>query len=211
MRKEKDWYFNKLFSGYFHINELPENALLRKAGENITAYFDIAVDALRTPSEFPNVSINELMTLFWRLVGNNITPSALSESVETVSFFSEIHEDERIAVILVPVNYVTLCKKDPFMQYGALVFTASQARDYYNDRLYVRSDVMQRAYANEAEYLNTIKALIPQFKSNRYQKDVMKRFPYGLASLDPKLNYVSRPYWSSTQEFFITRMLSHFI
>ena len=85
------------------------------------------------------------------------------------------------------------------MQFGAIVYTASQARDYYNKRLTDGPDVVhKRSLAFEADYLHSIvvhpSVSQAMFKPNEYQQKVMQMYPKGLGSLDVVLWYESKPF-----------------
>jgi hypothetical protein len=137
------------------------------------------------------------MALFWELVGNRICPTAIS-FVPTLSFWAEARDGELIAFILCPQNWVQMVKADPIMQLGGLVFNASKAKDYWNQKVPGLTDTdedsMERCWSYEAEYLNYVSALKPSFAPNDYQKKVMDKYPNGLRSARPGVHYHSRPF-----------------
>ena len=100
-----------------------------------------------------------------------------------------------MGIILVPMTFPDLCKKDSTMQLGALVFNASKARDFYHNKLADFRATQSRAYAYEAEYLLTAQKLWAQhFDPNKYQKKVMTEYPEGLVSLPNEYRYPLVPF-----------------
>ena len=186
--KTEQLLFNQIFGDNLPSqNDLPEGDQYRRLAEELVPKFDACVDYLR--EKFPNEQINQLMTLFWRLVGNKITPSALTPAVQSVSFWAEVRGTEKIGVVLMPVNWLSKLDKDLYMQLGALVFTASQAKDYYQAfiegpalNIFDSQSTRNRALAYEAEYLLTLIQIDEQFTPNEYQLQVLNTYPRGVAS-----------------------------
>lgn len=195
MEKEQ-FLFDQIFGDKIpKVEDLPPQDSLRHRAELITAMFDAGVDALRNKDTFSNPEINDLMTLFWRLVGNKVTPTAVMTGLESMSFWAEVRGVKSIAFVIVPENFPELCAKNASMQLGALVFSASKARDYYNSKLAIFEEVQRRAFAYEAEYLVTLRNRWPgSFTPNKYQSRVLTAYPNGLASLQKGLLYQSLPF-----------------
>jgi len=157
---------------------------LKALADCITKSFDTLVDFHRTI--FPNKRINALMTLFWRLVGNKVTPVALSDAhLFGLHFYCEVHGDTRAAAVIVPYQWIELIKKNPILQCGGLVFIASQAQDYYNDK-FGKNDMQRRAMGNEAEFLKTALQIEPSYKLNDYQRQVLETVVPHELQYDPK-------------------------
>ena len=170
------------FGGQFaHINELPADNPLLKNGLLVSETFTRMVDMLRNPTTCRNDHINKLMSLFWDLVGNRITPTAVT-TVPTLSFWCEIKKGRMFACILVPINWCEMVKADHAMQLGALVFNASKAKDYWNLKVPGLSDAEQnlkaRAYSYEAELLLGV----PNLSPNDYQTKVLEKYYDGVAT-----------------------------
>ena len=88
MARKEQFLFNQLFGDQVpNADELAENDPLKIRVREITQLFDAGVDTLRNPERFPNKKINELMTLFWHLVGSKITSTATIEGLESMSFW----------------------------------------------------------------------------------------------------------------------------
>lgn len=88
----------------------------------------------------------------------------MASFVPSLSFWGEQRGVESIGMVLAPEDFYIRVLEDPYMQLGALVFNASKARDYYNGILADFNALQQRAYAYEAEYLNTAKQLDREFR-----------------------------------------------
>lgn len=163
--------------------------------------FSQLVDVMRQEVMLPFPRINILMSLFWRLVGNKISPVVMGSSVPTMSFWCELRDGKSMAVIMCPQNWHEQLASDPHMQMGALVFAASQAKDYWNhkfiplpdeDIAQKKKEVFQRAWSNEAELLHYFQRTAPNFKPNEYQQKVIAEYPLGTLSISH--NYVGRDY-----------------
>lgn len=156
-----------------------------KASQAVTALVNI----LRKSALTPNKRINDLAGLGWDLIGNEITPCAIS-SVSQVSFTFEITTESERAGILVPVDFAARCEKDTVFCLGAMTFAISQARDFWNDKIVWiedgkivdgRQKTQERATAYESEFLFVAKKM-GYIKFNKYQLKVMEGFPKGLDS-----------------------------
>jgi len=192
IEKSEDFILSRW--GAMHISQTDQDT--QQVGGNVVTLFDNGVRVLGDSKQMPNPAINHLMLLFWRLVGNKITPSALAHQVPTLSFWAEIKATASLAVVMVPWKWDEMCVKDRWMQLGGLVFVASQACDYFHGKMSTVSDlpVITRAQAFEAEYLLTLlKEPRIAFKPNDYQKMVLDKFPKGLESLPKELRYQMRP------------------
>jgi hypothetical protein len=156
--------------------------------------FSDLVDVMRKDKWLPLPSINTLMTLFWRVVGNKVTPVAMTPNVPSLSFWCEIRGGRSIAVIMMPKNWHDMLVQNAHMQMGAMVFAASQAKDYWNHKFGIssRQEIHDRAWSSEAELLHYFARTAPDFKANDYQQKLMEKYPKGIASVDT--HYVGREY-----------------
>ncbi len=177
-----------------NVEDLPDGDPKKVLGRNVGDTFTQGVGFLKT--SFPNDAIRQLMALFWDLVGNKITPVALGPNVATLSLavFAEADNIPR-AIILPPHHWLDLVKQDPCLQMGALVFVASQARDFYNQRCIGQYEAtIKRARGYEAEFLHTIARHSPIVFSE-YQRKTMEEYPNGLLTMSLKdLLYKSKPF-----------------
>jgi hypothetical protein len=196
---DKPYLFEKIFSPDQPTKKLED--IKNVEGEEefyeknklMESEFSDLVDVLRKDKYIKLPVINDLMTLFWRLVGNKISPAAMT-SVPTLSFWCEKKNDKSIALILIPQNWHEQLIADPHYQMGALVYVASQSKDYWNNKVGpgLQDEVINRAQSYEAELLFHFQKTDPKFKPNDYQKEVMGKFPNGVYS--EKTNYVGREY-----------------
>lgn len=171
------------------------NSVLEESGSDnpyykkiklIESEFTDLVEVMRKEKWIPNSSINVLMNLFFNLVGNKITPVGITTSVETLGFWCEIRGSKSFASILVPENWHDILVKDTYMQMGALVFAASQAKDYWNHKFhnYSKKEIHDRAHSFESELLQYFSRTSSKFKANPYQQHILDRYPEGIASVD---------------------------
>ena len=194
------------------IEKIFENARVEDAyGDNEYAqvaqeaqrYFQCILGMLGDPDMCPNPTINALAQLVWNLIGKQMIPAVMMSELPVSSFMFEKKGDKELAMIMLPTDFSQRCKDDPYMQFGAVVFLASQARDAYNGRIPPEEEtarrgiarkVHKRAHAFEAEYLLTAQQNCNDFTPNEYQQELLKRFPNGLDSLEPELKYDSKPF-----------------
>lgn len=196
----KGTMFEKLFGEPLHIEDMPatettpEHARFRSEVIAAGDMFTRLAHVLRSSQELPE-EINKLASLMWDLVGHRITPVAIGPDVVAIHFYAEIpKQGQPVACILCPPKWLHMVEADPIMQFGALVFAGSQARDYYNERLaWDGKAVHSRSRAYESEFLHCVMEKYP-FTPNDYQKKVMEDFPKGLASLEAKFWYESKPF-----------------
>ena len=188
---KNQFLFEKIFTPS-HISSLKGDEL--KSTTLIQDEFSDIVDVMRKNKFIDLKPINDLMTLFWRLVGNMICPVAIADSVASLSFYCEIKADKRMAVIILPEKWHDILIADTHYQMGAMVFAASQAKDYWNDKFIEgkKEEVLERAYSSEAELLHYFANTVLGFKPNDYQKYVMKKYPEGMKSSN--LHYLGRAY-----------------
>lgn len=149
---DKDYLINKWAK---MVDEKEAPATMQAAVKLIVPMFDQSVSAISDPLLTPNESINKLGVLFWRLVGNKVTPTALSEMpLKSLHVWCEIKGDQKLFVIMVPIHWPRLCQEDPLMQLGGVVYTASKAADYWHGKIGPKAHhaVEARAMAYEAYY-----------------------------------------------------------
>lgn len=196
---------NLLLSKFMQLclNETDTPKDMQDIAKQAVSCFDECVGIIASPFYMPNKALNKLGKLFWRLVGNKITPAALTNmDLPGLHVWTEKHNSgSSVFAVMVPVNWVKSFNAEPFMQLGGMVYTASQAADYWHGKLNKQSDaeaMISRAWAYEAEYLlsvgHSLKSLNCDFKYNSYQQKVLDRYPLGLASLEVENRYSLKPY-----------------
>lgn len=200
--------FRKVFGEPKYIDDLPstectvEAASAKSDAKLNERAFTETVALLGNPLLLYVPDVNKLMRVFWELVGQRHTPTACA-GVKSVHFYVEMRTAApdgqnrlgggvNIATVMVPWNWYKMFLEDPIMQGGALVFVASQARDYFTERIFDppidgKNPTKMRALAAESQYLHHIPS--SNWKPNEYQQEVMNEFPKGLASLPPGVWY----------------------
>jgi hypothetical protein len=148
----------------------------------IESLFQAGTDFLR--KLFPNPVINRLMRATWDTVGNKIVPVCFGFKVPTLAFILE--SDSAQPFIATPKKWASMVHRDPITQMGALVFVGSQAVDYAHERIPThqgeKEKMALRARAYESEYLSTVRGLTPSWEPNRYQEELLREFPEGVAT-----------------------------
>lgn len=191
--------FAAIFNNPKSIHDIPDGKL-KQEGEAITHVFTETVDKMRNGSLLPLPKINELMALFWDLVGQKVFPAGVSPIVTRLSFGAAQNKNsgKLVGAILCPTDWVKRMADNPVLEMGGMVFVASQARDMYNDKLDPKDvkrsqdEIVARARAFEAEFLIWASQNIPGYDPDDYQKNIVKQFPRGLDSCD--LFYESREF-----------------
>lgn len=162
------------------VEKMPEGDPLRAKGMRLGDRFTEGVAMLRG---FPNPDLRTLMAMVWDIVGNRVVPIALGPEVPSLTFGAMGSKEKPDGIIFIPHNWEAMIEEDPVCQLGALVFVGSQAVDFYNGRIAIDPKaLMDRARANEAEYLVTIRESAPDHKMNDWQKKMLEEFPEGLRS-----------------------------
>lgn len=153
----------------------------RKPQEAVfVATWDACLGALRDPAITPDARLNELATLCWRLVSSRTVSTVMIETVKQVSFAVVGTVENKPGIIILPKNWPVLFAKEPWMQLGAVVYAASQARDFWNNRLLGHAaEAERRGKAYEAILLRMAardeSAKWP-FAQNAYQIEVTEEF-----------------------------------
>ncbi len=175
-----------------NIKSLSDQDPLYIFAKQLEVEFTELVDLMRDPNRLQIPLINELMTLFWHLVGDKITPTAITE-VHQMYFFAEVYATKSIGLVLCPENWCETLKSNPHYQMGAMVFCASQARDYWNHKYPdLEGTNMNRAKAYESELLHWFAKNAESFQPNDYQQIIMECFPQGISATN--LQYSGRGY-----------------
>lgn len=155
--------------------------------KEIEGLFTGSVNFLR--SGFPNPTIKRLALVMWDVIAHNVTPLCWGKDVRNLSFVVAGSRTAPQSMILTPTDWHKMVRRDPLTQLGALVFVGSQAIDYVNERFTEDPEnVTTRAFAYEAEYINTVKGLSPSWDLTQYHTKLLEDFPEGVAT--PKASKV---------------------
>ncbi len=190
--------FEKIFGQPLYVEDLPseettlEMANMRQNGIAIGKIFSGYVDCLRSSSKLFGQRLADLGKLIWGLNGNRIIPGVIGDTPHnTVSFFTEgiakdlgieIKLETKLGVIMIPSNWVSQVRKDSIMQFGAVIFAGSYARDHYNNNYYPDRS-LARARGCESEFLYVVRKSDKDWKPNKYQETIMRYYPLGIDSL----------------------------
>lgn len=175
------FFFDKVFD-HKNISEFPQNDPFWQTSKANELAFTRTVDIMRTHLTLPCPKINELMALFWDLVGSRISPVAITDQVKTVHLWVEVtRERQSMAVVVCPTDWYARLREEPYMQMGALAFIASQSKDYWNNKINRQTgeEVRQRALSAESHLLHFFQKNSPDFTPNDYQKQVMENHQEG--------------------------------
>lgn len=185
----------KLFSGKMPEAKNNPDAHLRFLNSMNVQAWDGTLQVLIHPLMFPNEKINNLCTLFWKLVEQRITPVACAVGLPLAGLHVLIAQEKSSEIwkasIYMPKEWYKMVQKDPLFQAGAVVYTASKCVDFWHKKIGKEEDheaLEQRARAWESEYLLTVKKINPEFKPNEYQNHILANFS-GIENLDPKYKY----------------------
>src|SRR5512141_1807258 len=81
---------------------------------------------------FRNPRISNLATNIWQVFEHRHTVLAVGPPVASLSFAAVVRQGVIQAMVLAPADWYETAIKDPVMQVGAILFTGSQAVDFYN-------------------------------------------------------------------------------
>jgi hypothetical protein len=148
----------------------------------LTATWDACLCALSEPKATPDTHLNRLAGLMWQLCGSRTVTTAATDEVKTISFLAMNEDEKLVGAVLIPDNWVKMFAVEPWMQLGAIVHTASKARDFWNGRIL---DVNVERRARAFEYLALALAVKDtsasrKFAANDYQKKVLAEFEAGV-------------------------------
>lgn len=143
----------------------------------------------------------------WKLIANKHIQVAIDPQGTMPSIAFAVIGNEKgygfQGLVFVPQNFLAIVADNPAMLIGGFAFTASQCRDYSSGKVPAKSEqkhreVLQRAFAFEAEALNTLNKIAQEtgtdFKLATFQLTTLKQFPKGLGSLDEGVNYPTKDY-----------------
>ena len=161
------------------------------------ATWDACVAGLMRPETTPDPRLNDVAKLLWVLCSSRTVCTAMTEvpSLHFMGLIKNRADGKDRGVVLIPLNWVKLFSVDPWLQLGAVMYSASKARDFWNKKITDEAsglEVERRAKAYEAEFLRL--AIRDQskkrFKATAYQGAVLGAF----GSFPPDLEYESKPF-----------------
>jgi hypothetical protein len=169
-----------------YVDDLDDD--LGHKGEQIARCFTTIIGMLKNDTYVNNLPINLLANDVWSIVGNNLCLTAVHPGVQSLSFVV-VKKELLTAAVLIPLNFVEMCKEQPYHQFGGVVFVGSQVVDFYNEKL---EHSPYRAQAYEVEYILAIQRRYADFVPDDYQQDILKKWPNGLSSLPEEFRYIPK-------------------
>ncbi len=161
------------------------------------ATWDACVAGLMRPETTPDPRLNDVAKLLWVLCSSRTVCTAMTEvpSLHFMGLIKDKTDGKDRGVVLIPLNWIKLFSVDPWLQLGAVMYSASKARDFWNKKIADEAgglEVERRAKAYEAEFLRL--AIRDQskkrFKATAYQGAVLGAF----GSFPSDLEYESKPF-----------------
>jgi len=178
--------FGVIVNGWLGLDELLEQAdalELRSGtpGYKATALYIKVLNQLKT---FPHQGTQAMADSLIEIVSHNLVFISLSEPAVVLQLqVSTIEKTFQQAVLWLPLHWLEIFQEDPVYQLGAVLYTGSQAVDFYNGRLTQDlSDSGPLAQAHEAELLWLISREFPGYQFDLYQSYLRHKFPQGLNS-----------------------------
>jgi hypothetical protein len=143
---------------------------------------------------FDHESVRNLAHTLWDIIFKNvviISPTEKRNLSLEVSCYEGLYE----ATLRLPEDWYDSFMADPVYHIGGVLYTGSQAVDYWNSRyLYDHEASTLRAQAYESELLYRVKLDTPEYILSTYQQNLVHHFPKGLCSPSAQdLIYVSTP------------------
>lgn len=183
----------ELIHGFTHgvkVEKMDQGSEEAKRANRLEKYFTSGVGAIQL---IQNPIFPPFARYVWDVFHYRYVVAAVGAPVKSVTFAVMNHQ----AMILLPLDWEQMIKDEPLMQLGALIFSGSQAVDYYNGLFAPgvithasRDVILKRAKNYEAEYLRTLSLA----KMNSYQEKVLKECPVFDTSLLYELKPVEPPH-----------------
>lgn len=176
----------ELFPTAVGLDTLDRQSALFKRGKAAEQLFTYSVAAMRL---LPNAALSELGRHVWDVMHWRHVHAVIFGSIKTPTFTVSQKKDDgsQQATILIPENWVKMATKEPVMAFGSVIFTGSQAVDFFNGRVRVESTerIGERAQSYEASMLLGY----PAAGLNDYQRELLEKYPHGY---DSKFDYPRR-------------------
>ncbi len=175
----------ELFPTAVALGSLDRQSALFKSGKAAEQLFTYSVAALKL---LPDAALSELGRHVWDVIHWRHVHTVIVGLVKAPHFLVSGQKDgSQQATILIPETWAKMAAREPVMAFGSVIFTGSQAVDYFNGRLRVESAdrIGERAQAYEASML----LRYPAAELNEYQREVLEKYPRGY---DSKFDYPRR-------------------
>jgi hypothetical protein len=159
-----------------HVSSITDPSELARA-RAIEAMYTAIVDNLRGPT-CRSPLIRSMAAELWDVVAGKKVRTVIFEAVESIAF--SVYKG--VATIVIPPTWLTAMSEDPVLVVGGVVATGSQAVSWHKLGRVDPDSLRDRAQAYEAEFLVTIFRADPHYRFNVYQRQVLGKYPLGLAS-----------------------------
>lgn len=189
----------------------------KKVGQAVSDYFTASVAYLSNRSD--DQAIQNVGRETWLMVANRrtnvlmttnmaVAAMALGVPAEQASRFITRNTEphvlfmankqknviEELAYVLMPPEFILKANASPCEALAAMTFISSQVRDLAHGRLTIDPQhLVSRAYALEAQFLLNVLEKEKKIEMGEISKDVLKKYPKGIASLPKGVWYNSRP------------------
>lgn len=145
--------------------------------------------------EFNHEGVRNLAHTLWDLIFKNVVIISTKTERRNLSLGVTCYEGLYEATLWLPEDWYNSFMMDPVYHTGGVLYTGSQAVDYWNScHLYSPDISTLRAQAYESELLYRVKNETPEYAFSTYQKTLLHHFPRGLCSPSAvALMYQSNP------------------
>jgi len=169
--------------------QLPPDDPRRQQSERLGIAFSSMMSFLGT--HFPEQRINSLASTAGEILRMGKVFVAMTNEMEDIFFTALLPKPGTMengypvaarAAILLPVRWDQKVRSDYFLQLGGVLFQASMAVDFYNERHYADvpgPNIGLRAAAWEATYLEKLRETNPGIPLSEHQTMTLARFPGG--------------------------------
>jgi hypothetical protein len=179
--------------GWLGLDELMDAAdeLQVEKGSSAHKSASLYIKVLAAIRDFPHPLSQLMGDALWDIVYHNLVFLQLGRPgdpmrVDISTVAQTVGGRFQQAVIQIPLDWLETFVDDPIYQVGGVLYTGSQAVDFYNGRLsddpLAASSSTALAKAHEAELLRLAAHEFPTYRLDSYQQQLMRQFPEGLDS-----------------------------
>jgi len=149
------------------------------AGYKATALYIKVLNQLKS---FPHQGTQTMAESLAEIVTHNLVFVSLSETAVALELqVTTIEGSFQQAILWLPVHWLEIFQEDPIYQLGGVLYTGSQAVDFYNGRLTQDpAKSASLAQAHEAELLWLVAREFPGYQFDLYQSYLRHKFSKGL-------------------------------
>jgi hypothetical protein len=142
-------------------------------------YIKVLVQARTLPHPDTQRMIDHLCEIIY----HNLVFISVTEGSDILVNVQDVEGCFQQAMIQIPVDWLETFLEDPIYQVGGVLYTGSQAVDFYNGRFALdHNNSTALAQAHESELLKLVDQEFPEYQLDSYQKHLLEKFPDGLDS-----------------------------